>query len=156
METHAFYLLGDVARTLQVPQHRITYLLTTRRDLEPVLRVGNRRLFSAQEVERVRMALTQKEKKMAEFRLMKEIGADVGLSSHQVGRRLKELGLRTTDGKPSREAFNRCLVQQHWSRDGANYCWAWDAERVKALLGVPNGTPESPSLESPTSNVPAN
>ena len=36
-----------------------------------------------------------------EFQTMREIGRTFfGVSSHTVGRKLRELGLRTTDGKP--------------------------------------------------------
>ncbi len=62
METIDLYLLGDVARMLEVPQYRLSYLLTVRRELEPALRVGNRRMFTTQEVERLRIVLNTKEK----------------------------------------------------------------------------------------------
>src|SRR5437763_1249425 len=36
-----------------------------------------------------------------EFWTMKEIGVALGVTSHVIGKRLKEIGLRTADGKPS-------------------------------------------------------
>ncbi len=72
---------------------------------------------------------------MAEYKTMREIGAEIGLTSHQVGRRLTALGLRV-DRKPSPTARQEMWVEQYWSRDGVNYSWAWDAEKVKALFGV--------------------
>ncbi len=53
-------LLGDVARLLDTPPHRIVYLLTARKVPEPALRVGGRRVFTAEDVERVRAALQKK------------------------------------------------------------------------------------------------
>ncbi len=49
----AFRLLGDVAKTLHVPPHRITYLLTSGQVPEPGLRLGNRRIFLPEDIERL-------------------------------------------------------------------------------------------------------
>jgi hypothetical protein len=65
---------------------------------------------------------------------MKEIGLLFGKTSHKVGKRLKEMGLRTADGKPSREAFEAGFVEQRWTSDNLNYCWAWHAEKAIKLL----------------------
>lgn len=65
---------------------------------------------------------------------MKEIGQAFGTTSHQVGKKLKELGLRTTDGKPSYEAFQAGLCDQRWTQDMMHYCWAWHGERIVKLL----------------------
>jgi hypothetical protein len=51
-----FYLIGDVARMLDVPRHRITYLFVSRR-LEETLRIGNRRMFTPADVNAVADAL---------------------------------------------------------------------------------------------------
>ena len=74
------------------------------------------------------------------YQTMKEIGMPLGLTSHQVGKRLKQLGLRTAEGRPSREAFARGLVNRRWSPGGVNYLWAWRAEVVTTLL---DGRPAS-------------
>lgn len=71
---------------------------------------------------------------MSEFWTMKQIGAVFGVSSHVVGRKLKELGCRTSEGKPSAEAFNKKLVQQKFTDDLADYLWAWDRDRTIRLL----------------------
>lgn len=79
----------------------------------------------------------------AEFLTMKEIGKALGVSSHVVGRKLKELGLRTPGGKPSQAAFRGGYVEQHWSADHANYCWAWEKTKTLAALercGLTRGT----------------
>ena len=54
---------------------------------------------------------------------MTELGRFFGLTSHQIGRKLKEVGLRTGDGKPSRAAFRGGMWGRRWSRDHENYCW---------------------------------
>ncbi len=66
-----------------------------------------------------------------EFWTMKQIGAAFGVSSHVIGKRLKEIGLRTADGKPSRVAFDGGYCAPHWTSDGEHYCWAW--ERTKTI-----------------------
>lgn len=47
---------------------------------------------------------------MDDYMTMREIGALVGISSHAVGRKLKELGYRTSSKKPSAEAFRAGVV----------------------------------------------
>ena len=71
---------------------------------------------------------------MSEYLSMREIGADIGMTSHAVGRKLKELGLRTGDGKPSPEAFRKKIVEQRPSTQPGTYYWVWDANKVKGLL----------------------
>ncbi len=70
----------------------------------------------------------------SEFWTMKEIGKLYGTTSHQVGRKLKEIGLRTPEGKPSVRAFSLGLVDRRFNTDGPGYCWAWHHERTCALL----------------------
>ncbi len=76
---------------------------------------------------------------MSDYWTMKEIGEKLGLTSHQVGKTLKELGLRTPEGKPSQKAFRRRLVAQRWAQDGAHYLWAWDAEKTLRFLADEGG-----------------
>lgn len=71
---------------------------------------------------------------MSEYWTMKQIGEVFGVSSHVVGRKLKALGYRTLDGKPSAAAFGASLVQQKFTDDYANYLWAWDKDRTVRLL----------------------
>jgi hypothetical protein len=52
MRTCDFQLLGDVARRLGCQPYQIVYLLTTGQVPEPA-RLGNRRLFGKQDVERI-------------------------------------------------------------------------------------------------------
>jgi DNA-binding transcriptional MerR regulator len=53
MNNTDFFLLGDVARLLRCQPHRIVYLLTTRQVPEPALRIGNKRVFTAPDIQRV-------------------------------------------------------------------------------------------------------
>ncbi len=70
-----------------------------------------------------------------EFQTMREIGKTFfGVSSHTVGRKLKELGLRTDDGKPSSQAFARGLVERRFTDDHQHYIWAWNTEKIIPLL----------------------
>jgi DNA-binding transcriptional MerR regulator len=55
--TQQLYLISDVSRMLGVPAHRIAYLFMTRKLPEPQLRLGNRRMFTRSDVQRVAKAL---------------------------------------------------------------------------------------------------
>lgn len=87
---------------------------------------------------------------MTDFVTMRDIGAAVGLTSHQIGKLLKKLGLRTPDGRPTRMAFDQKLCAQRWARDGRGYCWAWHVQRVLPLLGVPAPKPDPATPQLPT------
>ena len=68
------------------------------------------------------------------FCTMRSLGAVFGVSSHFIGRVLKEMGLRTPDGQPSYQAQEAGLVKlaegpQPWLR-----LWLWHKERTTALL----------------------
>jgi DNA-binding transcriptional MerR regulator len=47
------HLLGDVSRKLGCAPYRIVYLLTTGQVPEPRLRLGNRRLFTSEDIDRI-------------------------------------------------------------------------------------------------------
>jgi hypothetical protein len=55
--TQDLYLISEVAQRLDVPPHRIAYLLMTRKLDEPKLRMGNRRVFTNDDAKRVADAL---------------------------------------------------------------------------------------------------
>lgn len=55
--TQKLYLLSDVAGQLNVQPHRIAYLFITRRLPEPRLRLGNRRIFTQGDINRIASAL---------------------------------------------------------------------------------------------------
>lgn len=56
-----YILLGEVARLVGQKPYKITYLLTTGAIPEPAIRVGNKRLFTADDVERVRRAFEERD-----------------------------------------------------------------------------------------------
>ncbi len=55
--TQQLFLMSDVSRMLGVPPHRIAYQFLTRKLTEPALKLGNRRLFTLADVQRVAKAL---------------------------------------------------------------------------------------------------
>ena len=55
--TQQLFLISDVSRMLGVPAHRIAYQFMTRKLPEPALKLGNRRLFTLYDVQRVAKAL---------------------------------------------------------------------------------------------------
>jgi hypothetical protein len=69
-----------------------------------------------------------------EFLIMREIGKLFGTTSHVIGRKLKELGLRDDNGKPSWTAFQGGYCQRRWTRNMARYNWAWHGEKTVCLL----------------------
>jgi hypothetical protein len=72
---------------------------------------------------------------MSEYMTMRDIGGRLGMTSHQIGRTLKAMGLRTPEGRPSRMAFEAGLCEQRWAPDGEHYVWAWHGEKVLQMLG---------------------
>jgi hypothetical protein len=85
---------------------------------------------------------------MIEYKTMKEIGEILHLSSHQIGRKLKALGLRTTQGKPSQSAYNRGLVKTRWAKNKELYLWTWRADKIIELL-ITEMEMNNPSLQEP-------
>ena len=70
---------------------------------------------------------------MNEFATMKDIGAAFGMTSHKVGKLLKEQGLRTADGRPSQKSFDSGLVAQKFDECG-HYLWSWKVATITSLL----------------------
>jgi len=78
-----------------------------------------------------------------EYMTLTQIGEIFGVSSHQVGKWLVEIGLRTPTKRPSREAFASGYVEQRPSRN-QGYNWCWDsAKTIEALEKV--GHPRIPN-----------
>lgn len=59
------------------------------------------------------------------FYMMQEIGYLYGKTAHEVGKKLKELGLLTKNGRPSRKAYTESMVAP---RGYKKYTWVWDLE----------------------------
>ncbi len=72
---------------------------------------------------------------MYKYRLMTltQLGSLFGTTSHQVGKWLVQIGLRTTNGKPSQEAFKGKFCETTPSH-GQGYHWAWVVDRTVAAL----------------------
>ena len=68
-----------------------------------------------------------------EFSTMRDIGADYGLTSHDLGRYLLNHGFRTADKKPSAKAFESEMVRQRYDGSG-HYCWAWHVGKTRLFL----------------------
>ena len=82
-----------------------------------------------------------------EYMTMRQIGQLFGVSSHTVGRWLKELRLRTDRGTPSHEALASGVATQRYG-DGATYHYVWQSKGTVAALEdagherVPHPPPE--------------
>ena len=84
---------------------------------------------------------------MGDYVTMKDLGSELGLTSHQVGQKLKDLGLAHRCGPTSELAFDCGFVAQKWTTDGRNYLWAWHRGltlKTLATLGVKPKTPDPP------------
>ena len=77
-----------------------------------------------------------------EYLTMKELGAERGRTSHEVGKALKKAGYRTESGKPSRTAFAEEMVEQRWD-DHGHYVWAWHAAKTRLVLDRMGLVPKS-------------
>ncbi len=71
---------------------------------------------------------------MGEYLSLTELGRLYGVSSHQIGRWLKGLGLRTVSGQPSRQAFAEGFVSQRPSRQPGTYFYVWHCRKTTDLL----------------------
>lgn len=69
-----------------------------------------------------------------EYVTMTDLGNIYGVSSHKVGKWLRELGLRNADGSPSAEAFSEKLVVQRPSTQPGTYFYVWNRVLTTALL----------------------
>ncbi len=68
------------------------------------------------------------------FCTMRSLGAVFGVSSHFIGRVLKEMGLRTPDGQPSCRAQENGLVKLVQGPQSWIPLWLWHRELTTALL----------------------
>jgi len=68
-----------------------------------------------------------------EYMSLTQLGELFGATSHQVGKWLVEIGLRTPNMRPSAEAFRGMFVTTGPSR-GQGYNYVWHAQRTVAAL----------------------
>jgi hypothetical protein len=59
------------------------------------------------------------------FSTMREIGIDIGLTSHQVGKALIDAGYRTPDGQPSDEARSEGVVMPYTIYNNGQKAYRW-------------------------------
>jgi hypothetical protein len=72
---------------------------------------------------------------MNEYASLTELGTIFGVTRTFVGKRLKELGLRTPDGRPTARAFDEKFVSKRWVPDRPGiYLWTWHREQTTAVL----------------------
>lgn len=72
-----------------------------------------------------------------------QIGKLFGVTSHQIGRLLQDVGLRNEDGRPTRQAHQEGYCEQAPSR-GKGYYWAWRSEKTVEALVRAGHRPVSP------------
>jgi hypothetical protein len=68
-----------------------------------------------------------------QFVTMRQIGKHLGVSSHGVGRKLKEIGLRTSDGQPSDQARDSGMTKRIVTEQGY-WLDLWHQDRILAVL----------------------
>ena len=68
-----------------------------------------------------------------QYASMKQIGKILGISSHKVGRKLKELSFRTPDGQPTDMAKQSGLTRAQFVEQGY-WLDLWHQDRVLAVL----------------------
>ena len=71
---------------------------------------------------------------MDDFLSLTELGKMYGVSSHKIGKWLRDLGLRTEEGRPSRMAFSGGFVAQRPSRGIGTYYYVWNASKTRELF----------------------
>ena len=77
---------------------------------------------------------------MNEFLSMRELGKELEkklgrkVTSHNIGKMLKEVGLRTDDGKPSQRAFDDGFVSKEPTGVNDGYFYVWHVEKTLAVL----------------------
>ncbi|WP_437191374.1 hypothetical protein [Planctomicrobium sp. SH527] len=71
---------------------------------------------------------------MDECLSLTELGKIYGVTSHAVGKWLKNLGLRIHSGQPSARAFNEGYVYQRPSKQPGTYYYVWHRSRTTELL----------------------
>ena len=112
------YLLGEVSRALGRKPYHVTHVLTTGKVPEPALRIGNKRLFTAEDVERL----------ARHFRVSPDWGAIETARPASDDKAPERLTLRPP--------FEVISVGEtgHEVRDGDGIVFGWAGDRAKALV----------------------
>jgi hypothetical protein len=112
------FLLGEVSKVLGRKPYHVTHVLTTGKVPEPALRIGNKRLFTAEDVERLAQ----------HFRVSPNWSAVEVPPSNILGEAPDRLRLR-----PPFEVIQMGEMG-HEIRDGDGEVFAWAADRGHALV----------------------
>jgi hypothetical protein len=89
------------------------------------------------------------------FLSLTELGKLYGVSSHQIGKWLKQVGLRTKDNKPSPRAFKEGYVEQRGSTQPGTYYWIWHGEKTLKVLTEAGFKPGGNTAPNPQSSEPS-
>lgn len=87
--------------------------------------------------------MAKKKKFGQKYASMTAIGKQVGLSSREVGKKLKELSLRKKNGEPAQTALNSGLAVFTPLKDGTKQ-YMWDKRAVIKKLGAAGMVDTSP------------
>jgi MerR HTH family regulatory protein len=117
---HQYYTLGDVARAFGLKPHVVTYAITAGHLPEPAIRVGNKRVFTKEDMER--MAL--------HFRVTPRWDSLRAEAEPQSGPGVEMRGLSLK--KPF--SVESADDSRHEVKDGAGAIQCWTAQRATALL----------------------
>lgn len=71
---------------------------------------------------------------MNEYLSLRDLGKLYGVSSHEVGKWLKNLGLRNETGYPTTEAIKDGLVKKAPSKQPGTYFWVWNTSKTTEIL----------------------
>jgi len=112
------YLLGEVSKALGRKPYHVTHVLTTGKVPEPALRIGNKRLFTVEDVERL----------ARHFRVIPDWSAVEVTPSNTEAEAPERLTLRPP--------FEVLQVGEtgHEVRDAEGEVFAWAPDRGRALL----------------------
>ncbi len=78
---------------------------------------------------------------MTDYITLTTLGEIYGVAAREVGRWLKNMGLRHEDGRPSREAIKQGFVQER-TLDHGGYFYLWHREKTcheLDMMGYPRG-----------------
>lgn len=87
----------------------------------------------SQRIARPRMSKNRKNKFRNRYQPMTQIGRTLGMSARKLGAKLKEVGLREADGKPSAQALEQGLAVPTPMKDGTPH-FMWDKTQLLQAL----------------------
>lgn len=95
---------------------------------------------------RISSGMAKKKKFGDKYASMTVIGKQVGLSSREVGKKLKEIGLREQNGEPTKEALDSGLAVSTPLKEGTKH-YMWDRGAVVKKLGASGMVDTSPEAK---------